>query len=472
MRQSIHKVVTLFLFCGLMIFSCQKSLVEPDVERDLARTAMLAFKKDSLLFFPQSKKTSHNVRQELERSILWNDMRLGKDSALFFPVRLVIPRGTRIVASDHIPLNGNVWLYAHRENGEWKFDMWTLIPERKSSSARFSGTLLSEDYFDGDVGYTYFREGQVLADRSAVLSLNKLALRGMVQASSLGYECNTRTYMVCVGDPSGSGNPEICNVRYATTCKWVREDPGLGDNDEVIDWIDCDPLLGGCGPGGGAPPDTTKMPKVVFCDGYSQADIDIFIESFEAMYERSCLDKYVLGQLKAIDSSYPIRICPSNTNQNSYSALTKQIKFYSPYNALSQLDHELFHMYQDLVAYPGGIGGYSQGNPGSSNIEFEQVVYQDIIRGSYVTGPQQMIAGADPDFEAEYNNWIISLTNAGQVYPNLNNPAVYQAFEQQFFSFLARFAQHSTHYQGVVLPALKPLGLKKALSITQKNCND
>ncbi|MBP3943864.1 hypothetical protein J5U18_09845 [Sphingobacteriaceae bacterium WQ 2009] len=205
---------------------------------------------------------------------MWDQAREGKDSSLLVPIHLTLIKDSIVRTADGAPLNGNIWLYAKKKDDNWSFTMWTLIPTN-SDKTKFTGTLLSEDYFQGIVSYSNYINGEIIQNKEIIKKQNiakreKLAITpGHKMAGGWSYDCNERIYTICVGNPRDPSDSDICNIQYETTCKWNWTNPGLGDNQERIDWIDCSD--GGCG--GGLPneekPDSTlkEIPDKDPCKG-------------------------------------------------------------------------------------------------------------------------------------------------------------------------------------------------------------
>ena len=106
------------------------------------------------------------------------------------------------------------------------------------------------------------------------------------------------------------------------------------------------------------------------------------------------------------------------------------------------LTHEVFHAYQHQVAYGGSFLNYYSEQPGNINVEFEQIVFQDISRriseGTTYVGDkfkQDALPGFD-EAKKDYKKWIETLTNGGTIYPNLST---IPDFANQFMVQLKNF---------------------------------
>lgn len=239
----------LFMLTMVLIFgSCNKDMIGyPEATNSLI-VAQRQLASDSTNFF-KSNKPNYDYRQSLLREILWSQAKVVGDSVILVPIHLT----DKDIPEARISLNGNVWLYARLIDSRWKFDMWTLDAEPGSGTELFTGTLLTEDYFKGDAGYSFYQRGKIVSNREQANLIKRARFekmaslnRGEPMARSL--ECNTTWTEVCVGPMGNSNSPDICNRKSLTNCEWVDDDRGLGDHQEVISWIERDDF------GGGGPP--------------------------------------------------------------------------------------------------------------------------------------------------------------------------------------------------------------------------
>lgn len=106
-------------------------------------------------------------------------------------------------------------------------------------------------------------------------------------AGGWSYDCTERMYTICVGNPRDPNDADICTQRYETTCKYNWNDSGLGDNQEVISWIDNCPDAD-CG-GGPLPdeerPDSTlqEIPDKDPCKGKKAVNERLNKEKIKAL---------------------------------------------------------------------------------------------------------------------------------------------------------------------------------------------
>lgn len=162
--------------------------------------------------------------------------------------------------------------------------------------------------------------------------------------------------------------------------------------------------------------------------------------------------------------------------KDTYSATTKAITFQTSYTA-SRSDvmmHELFHAYQDNVAYHGGIGAYGVDastnikQPGFSNIEFEQALFRDImmLHGSSATA---LYFSSNQSIKDNYTAWINMLTNNGTQYPDFS--ANWSAYETKYFEFMEEFRLNPS-FNSVIINTLEPEALKRIFNGLQPNCGN
>lgn len=173
---------------------------------------------------------------------MWDRAIEGKDSSIIVPIDLKLVTDSVIRTIDGTPLNGNIWLYAKKKNNHWTFTMWTLIPSN-GDKVNFTGTLLSEDYFEGLVTYTSYANGKIVENKEIVIKENlvkgeKLARLTGDKMANWNYDCTTRMYTICVGNPKNVNDADVCNTRHETICGYNWKDEGFSDNQEMISWID------------------------------------------------------------------------------------------------------------------------------------------------------------------------------------------------------------------------------------------
>lgn len=146
------------------------------------------------------------------------------------------------------------------------------------------------------------------------------------------------------------------------------------------------------------------------------------------------------------------------------------------------LAHELFHAYQHQMVYDAAFLNYgltydANGNkvyhPGYINVEFEQIVFQDIVKrisdgpsgvGDMFTEPGYVTA------QNQYKLWIDTLTSHGTAYPDLNSIT---GFDAAYMTHLNNFKIYGhTGYTGsAIIPGLLPDALKQLYN-NSLNCND
>lgn len=250
------KIQSFFIVIVLFIVACKRyDLFTHDSKLLIneVKTSFLDKKANNKI-----NNQSLNFRQALPRTVLWDQAREGKDSSLLVPIHLTLIKDSIVRTADGAPLNGNIWLYAKKKDDNWIFTMWTLIPTN-SDKTKFTGTLLSEDYFQGIVSYSNYINGEIIQNKEIIKKQNiakreKLAISVGNKMAGWSYDCTERMYTACIALPNYS-DEYSCTQRYETTCKYNWNDPGLGDNQEVISWIDNCPDAD-CG--GGPPPDQEK----------------------------------------------------------------------------------------------------------------------------------------------------------------------------------------------------------------------
>lgn len=115
------------------------------------------------------------------------------------------------------------------------------------------------------------------------------------------------------------------------------------------------------------------------------------------------------------------------------------------------LREELFHAYQNNVAYPNGTSQYS--STGRANIEFEAEVYKDIL------GIKNSMGGGLAIIDQGYTNFIIGLAFRNNAFPSSYVTGVYDGYLNLWTS------QNLNAYPSITkLSTLTPLAFNNLLS--------
>lgn len=159
--------------------------------------------------------------------------------------------------------------------------------------------------------------------------------------------------------------------------------------------------------------------------------------------------------------------------QPSSSAIIYNSSMYLNYTEL--FSHELFHAYQHKNAYGESFNQYGSEKkpdgsvvpkPGNINIEFEQIVFQDISQRvkNGLSGVGNMFKGDGTqeggDAKDAYISWINTLTNNGTSYPNIGSNTTFESDYSQHLSNFKLYG-HPSYTPSSIIPSLKPEALKK-----------
>src|SRR5690606_33452366 len=104
-----------------------------------------------------SQSTNKNFRQSLERELRWGEAIAGS-TGYFIPVKYMLPEGTVTDGGvDHLDIIA--YLKISRDSSDVpKYELLNVFPDEDFD--RFSGVMLAEDYFLGDVKHNFFKEGE------------------------------------------------------------------------------------------------------------------------------------------------------------------------------------------------------------------------------------------------------------------------------------------------------------------------
>lgn len=432
------------------------------------------FRRDSIDFYSTFDVQKYNFRQSLSRIIHWDRAREKTDTVIV-PITLKLPDGEINAATGDASLRHKVFLIAYKKSGSgYTYKMLTYIGDAIVSLKEFSGTVYYEDYFEGRVKYKTYDRGYPLDTRHDRLSpYDRVA---SVKDGLVGYgmDCDwTKVATVCVGDPQNEDAPFVCTDRYEYQCSWDRD--SFPDIEDEVDESDSGEAGGG---GGGS---SSNQNKGLKDDKLSNEDKKKLKETIDDAKKQNCAYKALL---EAMGKNGSISfVVDANRNVGggggTYFVNTKEIVYAGSFalGHVGLLTHEAFHAYQHQVVYGSGFGNYSSGKAGNINMEFEQIVFQDIsIRASgsnYGVG-EMFRQDTKPGFDVTkkaYMDWINMLTNNGTTYPNLQS---YPNFDAEFSKHLNSFKQYGhPGYANTseILNNLKPNALKKLFDGTL-NCNN
>ncbi len=173
-----------------------------------------------------------------------------------------------------------------------------------------------------------------------------------------------------------------------------------------------------------------------------------------------CINKFIFYDLVNKNVKINFKISASITTPAQFNAANDDITFKT--SSIMQdtpaFTEELYHAYQKYY-YPNGIGQYSYGNPGFSNIEFEAKLLENIV--SIISTNQTFRPAVPTD---EYMNWLIEITNSGTTSPKL-----FDDFKGNYFYFLEQFKIYNSAYNFPTISTLYPNALLNAT--INSHCN-
>ncbi|TDQ79072.1 hypothetical protein CLV99_0504 [Sphingobacterium yanglingense] len=219
---------------------------------------------------------------------------------------------------------------------------------------------------------------------------------------------------------------------------------------------------GGIGGDGGSTGGTQR--NGIIDSTLTQTQSEEFLEMLDYA-KNSCAYRKLIDFLQH-SGEVTIKISPGDTAA-FYKPSTKEI-LYNDENYLRSRElftHEGFHAYQHQAIYGSSFSNYHSGQAGNINIEFEQIVFQDISKRITI-GPDPvgtMFNQREKDgFRAaqdSYTKWIDELTNNGTTYPNLaGNPNFVSEYHQHLEAF--KKYGHTTYSKTNIVQSIGPEALK------------
>ncbi|OYD41141.1 hypothetical protein [Sphingobacterium cellulitidis] len=473
MKKNLLFYGSIFLFFIVLLNSCNKYEI---FEKERLDPELIELQKQFYLkqteFFKNGIKVSYNYRQSMERTIDWSNA-VKKNDKTFVPVVLKLPQQIRNKDGSQF-FNKKVWLEISNLNDTINYVMYTLIPDSNKNISKFSGQILVEDYFIGNVGITYIKDGNLDKDKikSKVIIGNKTnKSRNVGNKALIRFQvCETVVLgWHCVDGLNGSSDAPICGFRTETVC-------------DIIDLPDMPEIPGGGGEnsGGGSTGSgnnsnlNNKIPAIVDTSLLDSIDLKDLNIGFNEM-EESCIYKKMLELFPStakfkidLDDDYKL-------NYNKNDTLVTGTK--GSFQHAEYLAHEVFHAFQDLAAYDSfkfGKTTYTdpttqltvvEYSPGYINVEFERMVFQDIAKYYQhpifwrdIVGKNYYISNNSVEIIEKYRDFISVLAN------KKDEPQYFQSreFEQLYFNQLSLWKNNTTlsYNKSEIATDLKPMALK------------
>ncbi len=178
----------------------------------------------------------------------------------------------------------------------------------------------------------------------------------------------------------------------------------------------------------------------------------------------SCGRIYIYNSVKSCMNE--IEMCIDGANNNGgYNPSTKKLTFSNTSSAVpGVMTHELFHAMQDNCgSYVGGTSQYATGTrDGYPNIEFEAVLYEDILNKSFQNAAA--FATGNSDDQQDYINFLNSITINKTVKPT----SFTSTQMQEYYRLVEQYNQHRG-YGGITKTNLPPNAMFNMF--TNLNCN-
>lgn len=262
------------------------------------------------------------------------------------------------------------------------------------------------------------------------------------------YECSsylvTTIWYSQACSPSGCEEPvEIGQEQsIVTECGWVNENEAAGSDS------DCDPETGEI-PIIRIIPDPLDL--ILRDHNLSDEDLQKLRAALNELIDSQCVYGKMFNHLTSNNVKLGFEYDPT-TSVGAFDHTTGTIRFRDTHAITSHtLREEMFHAYQHQF-YRSGLGAYT--NSGRSNIEFEVKFMIDLM--SYVGGHGlcctafPSAAANYPEIFADYNAWILEITNDGYSIPNFAD------IESEYFEWLDVFRDINSAYDYPVDITLNP----------------
>ncbi|MDY0142849.1 MAG: hypothetical protein RBR97_13245 [Bacteroidales bacterium] len=432
--------VFFILSLGILAISCHK---EEPLDQDVSKTLI----EESRTFYDiqmseiNSSMGIKGQHQIPKRNPKWEKaavMPLSMGNGVVAPLDFEDHNFVRTTISPYdMPLEDASYLMMYKnEDGAMQGEIVYLLPDGQSTETKsgqksdFSGTIIVQN-LQGDIkkGYIHNPDGSIT---------------GFLPADSLPSKSSTCfTFEIWQIKSSDGGDtwssPELISSHtecFGVTLPSMETGDGGGGGGGYDDYVS----------GGGGTSGTTTQPTSRPLTSTEKSTLN----QLKSQLSTDCANGKVVskvwnGMKFAVNGSIST---PAQWDLNS-----NTITFQSGNFQFTELMEELFHAYQNTV-YPGGIGKYSQGKPGNTNIEFEAKLFKDIYTALY-GGAWNASIGFPDSYMKLYQDWVFLISEEGFT----------PALMGQYNTMLGYFNQYSHGYGGYLLSSLNtPLAIIQSKS--------
>lgn len=378
-----------------------------------------------------SQSTNKNFRQSLERELRWGEAIAGS-TGYFIPVKYMLPEGTVTDGGvDHLDIIA--YLKISRDSSDVpKYELLNVFPDEDFD--RFSGVMLAEDYFLGDVKHNFFKEGESMS-ATEIMARKRSVSSNSKELFASGMNCHTyKVGTTCVGDLNGGSAPDICVDNYETSCNHSGDMPPIDYETYDPDGFDG----GGGGTTGPAPGPIPKKQKVVDnkyndpCKGVKLANK---LSSIKGI-------KDLINNIKGKSSEYAAAIKLSNPNDPTSITLGSTFTD-SKSNAVN-----IIPSWSENSGYTVGfIHNHPNGSaPSPSDIFVPALNISDMIQTNAVSEAQlnnyldnfaSIVVSGDKVFTITIKNaaYFKAMQDAGYFAPGFNRSKVNREFSDNMIAY-------------------------------------
>lgn len=496
MRKSGHSIGHLFMIITLLLFSCEKRFLdiphEPAMESQVELLKVYFENYSRNLPSPDPQNFARLTRSGSERTLHWEKTETIGNPEMGILRVPVSYTGQQTFLRDSLgkryPFKHNTWLVARpRKEGGYKLNLVSYLPLDQTTQQvenPYTAVLEVGDWQGRhEFAVLYRKQGSPLTVRSkGTRTSDKQSLK-MAVDNSVTYLC-VLTAFQCVG-PENYDTESDPDYENTTDEDWNCTAEFLCYN---IDGTPIDPIqypdfdipdtwYGGNNDGSDIVPSGNNNPTPT--DGIDTSELSAehkaLLQIAINIIMNKCGFKVLYNKIK---NEGEVKILLGPTGNARYMT-SKEIQYNENFPDLvlqdaGTLAHELFHAYQHQLVYGAMMTGLA---PNHINIEFEQIVFQDIVNrmsdgGSGGVG-YWFNQTNEPGFQAArtaYVNWINALTNHGTAYPDLNSIAGFDATYMMHMNNFKTYG-HTLYTVSDIIPTLLPNAIKQFYS-NSFNCNN
>lgn len=461
MKKHIYlKLLFCTIICLLSIYSCRKPddfVALDQVSAEFDMTEVIDSYKKEMSDLPKLRSATDKAARTNFRKMRWDEaytVFTEDGNKMIVPFSLEEELFLKNKSDSVISYGASTFFIVSNKNGKYEYETATYISEDTDSPSQitkeWSGRIIIETARGEFKKTLLIKNGKIIEE--GVKSLNN----GRVNTPA----CYYIVWWSCAYIP---------DMGYSAPCIFMHDEElcyevylpsggggvggGYGNNGQyfTVSGIEYEP--------DGNPYSTVdRLTQLIRWSNMTSSEKAGLNEVLEELVTYTCIGKTLYAQIAATNVKFNMYMDPTIGSPASYSPSTRTIRFKSASAInLVSFSEELFHAYQDLVAYPGGTSQYLP--IGRPNIEFEAKVWRDMMS---LNSPVDLgVTTVQTDESDAYYLWLVGLTNGGTEYPDSFVP-----MSSMYYHYLNEFLESYPAYNDPVIPTMTPDALLQLVNVS------